>query len=71
MKTVEELKKTFTSLCKEPFRYEPMGQEIRDKENNQILDIRGWGRLGYMKDGDRLQDEIGEYICHLLNEGSK
>lgn len=71
MKNIEELKKTFKSLYSSPFRYDKMGQEIRDSKNNQVLDIRGWGRLGYMKDGAKLQDEVGEYICYLLNEGVK
>lgn len=62
MKTFEELRKTFLSLYTPPFYYNNQAQDIRDNKHHQVLDIRGWGRLG---------DEIGEYICQLLNKDTK
>lgn len=29
--------------------------------------VRGWGRLGYLPDGDKLQDEIGQMMADALN----
>lgn len=41
---------------------------IHDKEGNHIVDIRGWGRLQYMKDGEILQDKIGDWVAQAINE---
>lgn len=41
---------------------------LHDAEGNHICDIRGWGRLQYMKDGDKLQDKIGDWVAAAINE---
>lgn len=71
MKTFEELRKTFLSLYTPPFYYNNQAQDVRDDKHHQVLDIRGWGRLGYLPNGAKLQDEVGEYICQLLNKDAK
>lgn len=37
-------------------------------EIGTIARLRGWGRLGYLDDGAKIQDEIGNIICDALNE---
>lgn len=55
-------------LIKSPVRYEAMGTMMFDANNNHILDIRGWGRLQYIKDGAAIQDSIGHFIADAINE---
>lgn len=40
---------------------------IHDAEGNHICDVRGYGRLQYMKDGEDLQDGIGEWLAAAIN----
>lgn len=51
-----------------PFKYDPYGQKILDSKNSMCLEVRGWGKFQYQKDGDKLQDEFGEYVAKLLND---
>jgi hypothetical protein len=55
-------------LIKGKVRYVTYGTMILDEDNNHILDIRGWGRLQYMEDGEELQDSIGCFIVDAINE---
>lgn len=41
---------------------------IYDSQGNHICDIRGWGRLQYFKDGDKLQDKITQFVVDAINE---
>lgn len=62
-----ELQKAF-ELFTPPFRYDRHFQHIVDSEGNQILDVRGWGRLCRTENGDKIQDAYGEYFANLINE---
>ncbi len=55
-------------LIKYPVRYDDYGQMIFDKENNHILDIRGWGRIQYMDNPTETQDFIGKFIANAINQ---
>jgi len=55
-------------LIKSPVRYDKYGTMIFDADNNHVLDIRGWGRLQYIKDGASIQDAIGYFIAEAINE---
>lgn len=39
-----------------------------DKEDKHLAHIRGWGFFGYLKDGDKLQDEFAKFVVDALNE---
>lgn len=41
---------------------------LHDAEGNHICDMRGWGRLQYFKDGDKLQDKLGDWVAEAINE---
>lgn len=43
-------------------------QKVTDAEGNMLVDIRGWGRLQYFKDGDKLQDKIAKWVVDAINE---
>jgi hypothetical protein len=71
----EELKKKAFNLYTAPFscRY----GYIWDAEGNMVADdvggdamlrIRGWGRLGAMEDGDKIQDAVGDLIAEILTD---
>ena len=49
-----------------PVKYEPT--KIVDAYGTEIISIRGWGRLQKLKDGDKIQDEIGKEIAELINK---
>ena len=55
-------------FIKGPVVYEKMGTMILDADNNLIVDIRGWGRFQYMEDGEKKQDEMGQFIADAINE---
>jgi Cu2+-containing amine oxidase len=50
-----------------PVRYEYNTQQIYDKEGNLVCDIRGWGRIQYLSEAEKRQDQIGEMIAELIN----
>ena len=64
-------------LYEKPFTYEQEGTRIVDKNNNWVLDIRGWGRIQNLYPGENImnldskaatvQDAFGMYVCDLLN----
>lgn len=68
-KEKEELtnKEIFKQNIKLPLSYDDCSH-IFDADNNMVLDIRGWGRLKYEKDGVYIQDRIGHYIVEVLNK---
>lgn len=57
-----------STFIKHPVKYYPEGTMIMDADNNHILDIRGWGRLQKLSDGEDVQDAIGRYIEDLINK---
>jgi GTP-binding protein EngB required for normal cell division len=64
--TVQELARIF-EVYKAPFTYEEYGQFIFDKENQMIVDIRGWGYLQRFSDAVQIQDNVGKLITDFLN----
>jgi hypothetical protein len=63
----EELK-LIKGLYRKPFHYDPYGQMIFDANHNQVLDIRGWGRIQYLDNAELKQDTFGKFIAYTLNE---
>ena len=51
-----------------PFKYDDYGQMIFDKDNNLVVEIRGWGHIQHLDNPQERQDDIGNLITHLLNE---
>ena len=57
-----------------PFRYErgyifDAGENmVADKCGENIVQVRGWGRIGYMPDPEQMQDKIGEIIAAALTD---
>ena len=46
-----------------PWRYEPTGQTVWAGNTYMVADIRGWGHLQYMLNGEKLQDATGVHIA--------
>ena len=42
--------------------------DIWDEDNNHIADARGWGRFGYMDNGDKIHDKLAEFLVEAINE---
>lgn len=42
--------------------------EFNDKNDCHLAKIRGWGFFGYLKDGEKLQDEWRDFVISALNE---
>lgn len=79
----EDLKARALACYKPPFQYklgyvwDSQGHMVADEGREHELEslsstvgvrVRGWGRLGKLKDGDKIQDKIGELIAEALNE---
>ena len=71
--------KAATELYKAPFKhirgyiYDADGHMVADDAGGQqgadaILRIRGWGRIGYMPDAEKVQDTVAELIVAALNK---
>ena len=64
-----------TIICGEQALKFPLKRDfggwVNDANGNHVLDIRGWGRLQYHKDGEEaasvLQDAIGDWVVETLN----
>lgn len=70
---ISELKAKVRKLYKPPFRHEH--GYIYDSENQMLADqtghilrIRGWGRLSYLQEAEKLQDGVGELIAEILTD---
>lgn len=73
-----DLKRRALDLYKPPFRYDSRGGYIFDADNRMVADqrendppgtalrVRGWGRIGYLKDPEKLQDAAGELMAEAL-----
>lgn len=46
-----------------PWRYEPTGQTVWAGNTYVVADIRGWGYLQYLPNGEALQDATGVFIA--------
>lgn len=72
-----ELTPIAKALYKPPFRFDPHGGFIWDANNQMVCDdkgqdstqrVRGWGRIGYMLQAEKIQDEVGRLIAQALTE---
>lgn len=56
-------------VFKAPFTYDEYGGGyIWDADNNMVGETRGWGYLQKLKDGAKIQDNVGKLIVELLNK---
>jgi len=74
---MSDIRKKALELYKPPFTADGMGGYIFDSENQMVADesggthisqVRGWGRIGYLEEPEKLQDEVGAIIAEALNE---
>jgi hypothetical protein len=56
------------STVKMPLVYDPYGQIIFDSDNNQLLDVRGWGMFQYKEGGEKIQDAFAAMVVESFNE---
>jgi hypothetical protein len=70
------------AIYRPPFRF--VNGYVYDNQNHVVADhdniseklvtgsvcarVRGWGRIGYMPNAAKLQDEVGALIADALNE---
>lgn len=74
---MSEIRDRAKALYVPPFRFEDgyiwdaKGQMVADDHvddhGTQPLRVRGWGRIGYLKDAEDLQDEVGKHIAEILS----
>ncbi|TBL49810.1 hypothetical protein EYY98_11055 [Obesumbacterium proteus] len=74
---VSELREIAIALYKPPFKFDcgyiwdAGGQMVADNnldKDEQILRVRGWGRISYLENAEALQDEVGEVIAIALSD---
>ncbi|MBG6287713.1 hypothetical protein I5I61_09680 [Pseudomonas nitroreducens] len=75
---MSELRKRALALYTPPFVYDKRGGYIWDMKQNmvadnhvdgdQVLRVRGWGRIVYMENPEELQDEFGAMLAEALTE---
>lgn len=53
---------------KGPFRVDTMGGYIFNANDFMFAQVRGWGVLGYEKEGAAIQDANLQFMCDALNE---
>ena len=74
---ISELREIAIALYKPPFKFDcgyiwdAGGQMVADNnldKDEQILRVRGWGRISYLENAEALQDEVGEVIAIALSD---
>ncbi len=63
-----ELEEKILQIYKLPLSYDNNGQFIIDAQQQKVADVRGWGVLQYQKNGELLQDTLGEMLVKSFNE---
>jgi hypothetical protein len=63
-------KALLSDVLKPPFTYSGYADtgNIFDGNGHRILDVRGWGTLGYYENGAELQDEMANLVADLLTK---
>lgn len=56
-----------SALIKLPVRFDEMGGYFWDADDRMIAQVRGWGRLQYLPDAEKKQDNIGKFIAEAIN----
>lgn len=51
-----------------PVYYSEHVPAIFDAKNRKVVDIRGWGRLQYLENPEKKQDDIGKFIAQAMND---
>lgn len=67
--TIEQLKDKY-NLALDNIAFPVHGDEyghIFDRENNHVLDIRGWGRIQYMDNCEEIMMDMEGLLVDLLN----
>ena len=62
---LEQWKKLF----KPPFKFDPKGTTVFDKDNHMVCQIRGWGRISSQKGempGADIQDAFGHKLAEMI-----
>lgn len=54
-----------------PLQYDSEGQFIFDSENKMVMEVRGWGWIQKNENPEQFQDDLGNKIVEILNEGLK
>lgn len=72
---VSAIRQRALGLYQPPFRFEcgyilaANGQMVADQHDGpDSLRVRGWGRISYMDNPEKLQDEVGALIAEALTE---
>jgi len=69
-----ELRLAALKLYKSPFRcvhgriYDKDNETVADEVSSHILRVRGWGRIGYLKNPELLRDTVGVLVAEALTE---
>lgn len=54
-----------------PIKFDKLGGYFFDAAGHMIAMMRGWGWIQYKENPEELQDSIGEYIAHCVNNYKK
>lgn len=65
---LDEIKSRVRETIEFPVRYDAQQQTVWDAKHMMVCDIRGWGKIQFMKQPEERQDAIGELVARLLNE---
>lgn len=73
MKAEEKLALTVKVLSQYtyPCHFDEMGGIILDFNNQMMAEVRGWGKLQYLPNGEELQDAMGYFIADSINKAWK
>ncbi len=67
-----DIDKKALALYKPPFKFvhgyifDSENQMFADQHETSVCRVRGWGRLSYMDEPEKLQDAVGEHIAKAL-----
>ena len=73
---LDDLLSAALDLYKSPFKYHctyihdansQMIMNVDERQETELI-LRGWGRIGYMKNAEKLHDAVGEHIATALTD---
>ena len=69
----DDIRTRAIKLYRPPFRYEcgyiwDANNEMVADETAHALQVRGWGRISYLDQPEKLQDEVGALIAEALTK---
>jgi hypothetical protein len=75
MKTLTQIEIDALKLYTPPFKYKhgyiwdsQMHMVCDERGQDSIQRIRGWGRISYLTQPEKLQDMLGDLVAQALNE---